>query len=585
MEKANIVETLEQIADLLELKGENAFKVRAYRSGARALENTDDPLGELIDSGRLASLDGIGKALVEKIGTLYRDGRLPYLDDLRASIPDGLVELLKIPFLGPKKVKKLYDELQIDGVETLRAAAESGRIRALAGFGAKTEEKILKGIENLQAWNARHLWSTARPEVERILDGLRSLPETLKAEAAGSFRRYRETIGDLDFIASSSQPEPLTDWFCSLEGVAEVTARGRTKSSIRLENGMQADLRIVPPDRFFYALHHFTGSKEHNVRLRQRALERGLSLSEWGLFNVDERSSENASDRQPDIEAHTEEDLFAALGLAWIPPELREDRGEIAEAEAGGGTFRDLVTPSSIRGVFHNHTTASDGRNTLQEMIAAAAARGWDYLGISDHSKSSYQASGLDEERLIAQIDLIREINASNEYQTHVFAGSEVDILRDGSLDFDDSILEQLDFVVASVHNAFSLSEAEMTQRIIRAIEHPCVTMLGHLSGRLLLRREPYPINIPKVIDAAIANATIVELNASPLRLELDWRHWRKAADAGLLCSINPDAHSIEHYDFVEFGVQIARKGWLRPENIVNTRPLSEVHEFLRLKK
>ena len=575
MDKSEIVAVLESIGELLELKGENPFKVRAYQSGARALESLEEDLGILIEEERLGKIKGIGKALVDKITTLHEKGQLDYYDELKESVPEGLVEMLSIPGLGPKKIKKLYDTLEIESIDQLQQACEMGEVAALDGFGAKTEQKILTGIQNRVAYQARHHWWDAHSTSEPILDGLRQLPEVEQAEAAGSLRRKRETVGDLDFIVASDQPQPVMDWFVNLEGVEEVTAHGNTKSSVRFQGGLQADLRVVPPAQFAFALMHFTGSKEHNVRMRQRALERGLSLSEWGLFDKDTDSKDA---RESVIQADSEAEIYQKLDLRFVPPELREDRGEIETGEKED--FPKLLESTDIRGLFHNHTTASDGRNTLAEMTRASEELGMDYLGISDHSKSSFQASGLDEERLLRQIEDIRTLNESGQFKCHVFSGSEVDILRDGSLDFADDILAQLDYVVASVHNSFSLSENEMTDRIIKAIENEHVTMLGHLTGRLLLQREAYAVNIPKVIDAALANDTIIELNANPWRLDMDWRYWRQASDRGLQCSINPDAHNTQGLVFFVAGVNVARKGWLTKEKVFNCRSVEDVKAY-----
>lgn len=577
MDKASIAQILDDIAALLELKGENPFKVRAYQAGARALESLNEDLATVIAEERLGKIKGIGQALVEKITTLHTEGSLPYYDELRASVPDGLVEMLEIPGLGPKKIRKLHQALGVDTIAALQKACEEAKVESLDGFGAKTQQKILEGIRNREAYGRRHLWWDAFQVAEPLLEGLRQLPEVQRAEHAGSLRRKRETVGDLDFIVASDKPGPIMDWFTSLPEVVEVTAKGETKASVRLEDGLQADLRVVPDAQFFFALHHFTGSKEHNVRMRQRALDRGLSLSEWGLGSKDESGK---LDRASSLEVDSEEGLFALLDLAYIPPELREDSGEIEAAESNA--IPRLVEYGDIRGCFHNHTNASDGHNTLDEMVAGADKRGWEYLGIADHSKASYQARGLDEARLLEQMKAIRALNDSGKYRCHVFCGSEVDILKDGSLDFEDSLLEQLDYVVASVHNAFSLSDDAMTARIIKALENPYVTMLGHPTGRLLLRREAYPVHLGKVVDAAIANGKIIELNANPWRLDLDWRYWRKAAERGLLCAINPDAHRVEGLDHVEAGVNIARKGWLTREVILNCRPLEEVSSYFR---
>jgi DNA polymerase (family X) len=377
---------------------------------------------------------------------------------------------------------------------------------------------------------------------------------------------------------------PVMAWFTALPGVREVTARGETKSSVRLEDGLQADLRVVPPETFAYALHHFTGSKQHNVLLRQRALARGLSLSEWGLAPAAAGTGVDDAARPASIvPAAGEAEIFAALGLAFIPPELREGLGEIEAAEAG--PLPALLEYRDIRGTFHNHTTASDGRESLEAMALAAAGRGWEYLGLADHSRASFQANGLDEERLAAQLATIRKYNASGAAPLHVFAGVECDILPDGRLDLADGILRQLDYVVVSVHSALGQSEEDMTRRIIRAVEHPCTTMLGHVTGRLLLAREPSHVDISRVIDAAAAHGVIIELNANPHRLDLDWRWWRRAAEKGVLCCINPDAHAADQLDFVRAGVQVARKGWLTREHVLNTRPLAEVRRLLVAKR
>lgn len=581
MEKADIVDILEEIAELLELKGENAFKVRAYSAGARALETLEEDLGTVIVEERLGDIKGIGKALVEKITSLHETGRLDYYDKLKASVPETMIEMLEIPGLGPKKIKKVYDELAVDSIDKLAAACQADQVAGLAGFGKKTQEKILAGIANREAYAARHHWAEAYAAAEPILAGLRRLKQVERAEHAGSLRRKMETVGDLDFLVASTEPAPIMDWFTAQPGIVEVTAHGETKSSIRLEGGLQADLRVVPPAQFFYALHHFTGSKNHNIRMRARALERGLSLSEWGLFPEETRASKDdapkPSERDPDP-IDGEADIFAQLELAYIPPELREDRGEIEAAEKD--ELPKLLEPGDIRGVFHNHTTASDGRATLEEMVWGAQDLGFEYLGIADHSKSSFQASGLNEERLLAQCEAIRALNETKKFKTYVFTGSEVDILSDG-LDFPDELMAQLDYVVASVHAGMTNDEAVMTRRLIRALENEHVTMLGHLTGRLLLKREGYPVDVPKVIDAAIANGKIIELNANPWRLDMDWRHWHKAAERGLLTAINPDAHDPAQLAFYINGVYAARKGWLQPQHVLNTRSLKEVKEYL----
>ena len=579
MNKNEISGALAEIATLLELKGENPFKIRAYQSGARALEGVEEgELSRLVDAGELQSVKGIGEALAQKISELRLTGRLEFLDKLRASVPPGLVEMLQIPGLGPKKILALHGQLGISDIAALAAACTEGRVAALSGFGEKTQEKILAGIRNREAYAKRHLWWEAAEIAGPIVSGLRALPQVKRCEAAGSLRRGLETVGDLDFIVAAEESAPVVQWFTSQPGVQEVTAQGGTKASVRFAGGLQADLRIVPEAQFAFALHHFTGSKQHNVEMRQRALARGFSLSEWGLSATGEASS-----AAPIPTVSEERDLFAALGLAFVPPELREGLGEIEAAERG--PLPRLIEAGDIRGAFHNHTHASDGGNTLAEMTAAAQELGWEYLGIADHSKASFQANGLNEERLLRQVEEIRVLNASGRFRTKVLAGVECDILADGRLDLDDAALAALDYVVVSVHGGFAQDEAVMTARIIRALEHPSVTMLGHLTGRLLLRREGYQVDAGKVIDAAIEHGVVIELNASPWRLDMDWRHWRKAAERGLLCAINPDAHDISGLGHVRAGVNVARKGWLEPRHVITTWPLAKVEGWLAARR
>lgn len=564
------------------IEGENPFKIRAYATGARVLETMEDDLGEVIAEKRLASIKGIGSALVDKIETLHATGELEYYTKLRASVAPGLIEMLDIPGLGGKKVKA-YDALGVESIDALKAACEAGEVAALKGFGVKSEQKILTGIANRAAYAKRHLWWDARAMAEPILAGLRALPQVTRAEVAGSLRRLKETVGDLDFIVASADPQSVMDWFVAQDAVQEVTAHGVTKSSVRFESGLQADLRVVPTEQFAFALHHFTGSKEHNVAMRQRALARGYSLSEWGLKPSQSSGSEAWRAGSGEFNVSSERELFEFLGLQEIPPEMREGMGELETYTPSTGSGQGKVVPpllvskEQIRGVFHNHTTASDGRATIEEMAEGAQALGFDYLGLADHSKASYQANGLNDERVLKMIEQIRAFNESGESPVHIFSGIECDILPDGSLDLEDATLAALDYTVMSVHSSFSQSEDEMTARVIRAIEHPATMMLGHLTGRILLRREPYKIDLHKVIDAAIANKVIIEINANPKRLDLDWRLWRRATERGLMCAINPDAHKVEGLRYFEAGVNIARKGGLVPEQILNCRDVQGV--------
>lgn len=582
MEVREIVGRLEEIGTLLELKGENPFKVRAYQSGARALESLEEDLDDLIEEDRLHEVKGIGKALTEKIIELRQTGELAFYDNLRESIPDGLIEMLEIPGFGPKKIRKVHESLGIETIDDLKEACESGKIAELPGFGKKSAENILKGIANRIAYGARHLWWDVQEVALPLLEELRELKAVERAEVAGSFRRARETVGDLDFIVSSSDPGLVMDWFTTRGNVVEVTAKGETKSSVRFEGGLQADLRVVPDDRFVFALHHFTGSKDHNVKMRQRALAQGLSLSEWGIFKKGEDPAEDdfkPTDRPLARKGIKEEkDLFKALGMDFVPPEQREGIDEIELAETG--ELKPPLPLDVLKGTFHNHTKASDGHNTLEEMAQAAADRGLEYIGIADHSKASFQANGLDADRLLEQVRRIRELNDSGELPARLFAGCEVDILKDGSLDFEKSVLEQLDYCVLSVHGSMSgQSEAEMTVRLIKALETDCgcLKILGHPTGRLLLRREGYAVNLRKVIEAAAANGVLIELNANPWRMDMDWRHWAGAAEQGVPCVITADAHAVEDLDYLRGGILCARKAGLQPGDIFNTQSLDQI--------
>ncbi|MFP4352629.1 MAG: DNA polymerase/3'-5' exonuclease PolX [Puniceicoccaceae bacterium] len=571
MDRDEIVEILEEIAVLLQIKGENTFKSRAYENAARALERTGGSLGTLVEEGRLAELDGVGKALAEKIETLHRTGKLDYYEKLKEAVPEGLRRMADIAGLGGKSIHRIHSELGVETVRGLREACESGEVAALKGFGEKSAAKIRNGIENLERFSRRRLLPDAEEAAGPILDGLRALPAVIRAEVAGSLRRRRETVGDLDFLVAAGEAGEIMEWFTGWKDAADVIARGRTKSSIRLRSGFQADLRVVSEDQFAGALHHFTGSKDHNVRMRKRALERGLSLSEWGL---QKRGGGGGYETVRD-----EKDLFARLGMEWIPPELREGGPEIEWAETG--RLPVLVELADIRGALHNHTSASDGRGTIADMAAAAADLGWEYLGIADHSRSSVQANGLDEERLRRQIDEIRAFNRDGGSPVHVFAGTECDILKDGSLDFPDDLLGGLDYVVASVHQAGSGGDGAITRRIVRALEHPAVTLLGHPTGRLLLRRDPYPVDLARVIDAAAANGKWIEINAHPRRLDLDWREWERAREKGVLACVNPDAHRPEGLAHIRFGVDVARKAGLTAGEVANTCGLAAMKKRL----
>ena len=569
MTKDQVASALREIGTILELQGENPFKCRAYLNGARTLETSATDLTELVRTNRLGELPGIGDALREKITTLITTGKLPYLEELRSSIPAGLLPLLDLPGLGPKKLRALRDKLKIESLEALTQACQDGRLAALEGFGEKTAANLLEAIDRHANYKKLHRLGTALPAARTLLEHLKQSPLVLHAEIAGSLRRGKEVVKDLDLIASSKKPKEVMKLFVSSPNVEKIVNHGETKSSVILAGGIPCDLRVIPPESWATALAHFTGSKEHNIALRQRAIDRGLHLSEWGLLKGKSKTPLKLKD---------EKELHKALGLAFIPPELREDSGEIAAAEKD--ELPDLLTRDQIRGCLHNHTLASDGQDSLSSMAQAAVEQGLEWLGIADHSKSSFQANGLDAKRLETQIEEIRLLNSKKPKCT-LLAGTECDILKDGKLDFPDSLLSELDYVVASVHSGFTSDEKEMTQRIIRAMENPHVTCLGHPTGRLLLEREAYPLNIPKILDAAAATGTWIELNANPWRLDLDWRWWHKARDLGILCCINPDAHKTSHLRFLDFGVTLARKGWLRAQDVVNTRTLSQLRKLL----
>ena len=576
MTREAAAEILNRIALLLELKGENPFKTRAYKMGAEIVESYAGDIMQLAAEEKLAGIKGIGDALRDKLHEMATTGKLEFYEKLKAEFPETLFELFEISGLGPKKIAALYMTLKVGSIADLKRVCESGEAAKISGFGDKTVAKILEGIafheEHASEFRLDQVYALA----QNILEALRGHPDVSRAEVCGSFRRGKEVVHDLDFLVSTKHPERVIGDFVKLPEVEKIIAQGGTKASVYASNGVQCDLRAVSSAEFPFALNYFTGSKEHNVMMRQRALDQGLSLNEYGFTVVGDRASTDTAT------VHEERDIYRSLGLDYIEPELRENTGEIEAAERG--KLPRLIELENLRGVFHNHTTASDGKATLREMAEAAQELGMQYLGIADHSKSSFQANGLHEDRLRAQIAEIRALNAEFDGHFHIFAGSEVDIHKDGTLDFDDGLLAELDYVVASVHSVFNLPEAEMTARIIRAIENPHVTMLGHVTGRLLAQRPAYAVNIPKIIDAAAANGTIIELNASAWRLDMDWRWWRLAKEKGVKCSINPDAHSTHGLQDVLFGVRAARKGWLTRSDVINCLPLGEVEEALRAK-
>ncbi len=574
MDRSQVARILEEIGVLLELQGENAFKCQAYHRAARQMEALEEPLEDLIARGRLGEVPGIGERLREQISTLVQTGTLPLLEDLRAKTPAGLFEVLRVPGLGPKKVKALHDQLGVDSLDTLRAACDAGQVAALKGFGERTQEKILEGIAFLSQSGGRVRIDQAEALAALLVAGLKDVPGLLRLEVGGSLRRRRETIKDIDLLASARDPKAVMARFVALPQVVQVAAHGETKSSVvvssPLASGvtMNADLRVVTDKQFPFALHYFTGNKDHNVAMRQRAQDRGLKLNEYELAGP-----------KKSVSCKDEAAVFAALGLDDIPPELREHTGEIEAA--AGHTLPDLVEARDICGVFHCHTTWSDGRDTVEAMARAAQDLGLEYLGLADHSQSLTVAGGLSPAQVRKQQAEIDTVNAGLK-GFRLFKGIECDILPDGGLDYTDDLLATFDYVVASVHSHFGQSRAEMTGRIIRALEHPRVTMLGHATGRLLLRRDAYAVDLEAVLQAAAAHGKMVEINAHPQRLDLDWIHCKRARALGVKLVINPDAHSTGEIGLFRYGVDVARRGWLEKKDVFNTLPLKDMVKALK---
>jgi DNA polymerase (family 10) len=577
MTKEEIAKIFEQIARLLELKGENPFKIRAYLHAARALEAVSGDLSEIIEKDGLREIEGIGKTIAEKITTLVQTGRLEYYEKLQGEFPPEIGVLFELQGLGARKIKVLYETLGISSIIMLERACREGQVATLQGFGAKTAENILKAIEQRRRNVGQFRLGDVMALAEELLEEIRTHPLVILAQIAGSYRRRKELVRDLDFIVSTREPKEVFTDFVGHPQVESVLAHGNTKASVLLTSGIQCDLRAVTSAEYPFALNYFTGSKEHNVRLRTRALDRGWSLNEYRFSTAEGREL-----KKPLPEVHMEADIYRALDLPYIEPELREDRGEFEAAE--NGQLPHLIEWPNLRGTFHCHTTDSDGAASLEEMAEAARELGLQYLGIADHSKSSFQANGLDEKRLARQVECIRKFNEGHE-DFRLFAGIECDIRKDGSLDFSDDVLAQLDYIIVSVHASLTLSEAAMTNRIIKAIGSPYVSMLGHLTNRLLLAREPYKVDVPAIIEAAAETHTIIELNANPWRLDMDWRWWPLARNRGVKCAINPDAHSVSGLQDLIFGVGAARKGWLGRDDVINTLPLGKIEKELRVKR
>jgi len=580
MDKDQVAEILVEIGTLLELKGENPFKTRAYLNAARTIESLSEPLAKIVAEKRLGQIKGIGQALEKKITELVETGKLAYYDELKASIPPGLIAMLEISGLGPKKIQALNKKLGVDSVEKLEAACKAGKVAELDCFGEKTQANILEGIERRRTYASKHLLSDALAAAEPLLESLRAHPQVIRCNIGGSLRRFREVIGDIDLLASSKKPAAVIKSFVSLPGITKVTAKGETKASAILENGIQCDLRVVSDREYPFALMYFTGNKEHNIVMRQRAIQRGLRLNEYGLF----KSKEETRDPKLLVPCRDEAEIFAKLGLPFIPPELREDHGEFAGGEKDA--FPQLIEWTDLRGALHSHSIWSDGHNQLGEIADYMDNLGLEYWAITDHSKSSFQANGLDVKRVREQIKEIKKINerfARCGSRFCLLTGIEVDILRD-RLDFDDDLLAELDVVVASLHVP-SNNEVENTKRLIRAAQNPFVHMIGHMTGRLLLEREAYPMNAQAVIDMCAETGTWIELNCNPHRFDLDWRLWPYAKSKGVKCVINPDAHRNEHASFLRLGAGVGRKGWLEKADVINASPLKVLLKELKSKR
>jgi DNA polymerase (family 10) len=570
MAEKSVPEILEEIGALLEIKGENPFKSRAYYNAAKTLSGIDD-LNEVIKEKKLKEIKGIGEAIAGKIEEYVETGRMIYFEELKEQVPVSLLELLQIPNLGPKKIKVLFDDLGITNVGELEYACKENRLVGLPGFGEKTQEKILRGIEFVKRHKGEYLVGDVYPLAYDIKEKLQAIAKGSTVEVCGSIRRRKEIVRDIDILVGGGDVRSITAFFTSLPVVEEIIVSGETKTSCRLKSGIEADLRIVTKEEFPYALMYFTGSKEHNVKLRGIAKKKGFKLNEYGLF-----------DGEKLITLNSEDEIYNMLGLTYIVPELREDTGEIEIA--GRGELPRLVEMSDIKGTFHVHTEFSDGIDSIEKIVQMAKRLEFTYIGISDHSKSAYYAGGLKIEDLYRQWEIIDTLNA-RETDFHIFKGIESDILPDGSLDYDADILERFDFVIGSIHSSFHLKKDEQEGRIIKAMNNTYMTILGHPTGRLLLSREGYDIDMRTIIDVAAQTGTIIELNASPYRLDIDWRYMKHAKEKGVMISINPDAHAATGLAEIFYGIGIARKGWQEKKDILNTRTTAEITEILRRRK
>jgi len=565
---ADIASMFNEIADLLDILGENPFRIRAYRNAARTCQELGRELRDMVEKQEdLKTLSGIGDDLAAKIKEMVETGTCRTLEKLRKELPAAITDLLRIPGLGPKRVKTLWKELKIESLDQLKEAARQGKVRTLTGFGEKIEQQILNAIKVRAETGQRFLMAVVAPYAETLVGYLKNVAGVRRVEIAGSFRRWKETVGDVDILAVAEAGSPIIDRFVAYDEAVNVLAKGDTKSSIKLRSGLQVDLRVVDDASFGAAMNYFTGSKAHNIAIRKLGQQAGLKINEYGVFKGDKR-----------IAGKTEEKVYKSVGLPLIPPELREDTGEIEAAREG--RLPKLVEPDDIRGDLHAHTIASDGQQTILEMAQAAAERGYEYLAITEHSRRLAMTNGLDARRLRKQMAEIDKINGKLKGLT-VLKGIEVDILEDGSLDLDDDVLGELDFVIGSVHSLFKLPREKQTERILRAMDRPHFTILGHPTGRMLLSREPYDVDIERVIQHARERGRFLELNAHPMRLDLDDAHCRMAKEAGVLVSIDTDAHSTVELANMRYGIGQARRGWLEKKDVLNTRSLKQLRPLL----
>ena len=560
---AEIAAAFEELGDLYELDGAVSYRVIAYRTAAKAVRDAPVSVMALTREGRVTTLPGIGKTLEEKLRALDETGDIPAAVKLRAKFPSGLIAVMHLPGFGAKRAKLLYDELGIDSLEALRAAAEAGQIRSVRGLGARVEQNLLRALADHEEGGGpapRILLSRALPVAEQIAGALRDHPAADRVEIAGSLRRMADTAKDVDIIATASDPGALISTLSSLPLVESVAASGDAGARVVTHTGVKVDLRVVAPDQFGNVLQHLTGSKAHNVQLREAAVRRGLHVSEYGI--LDDATGET-------LRCPREEAVYERLGYAWIPPELREGRGELEAAARN--ELPALISLDDLRGDLHCHTTLSDGRQTLEQMVDAARARGWEYLAVTDHSASHGFGDHVTAEMLEARIDEVAELNARLD-DIVVLAGTESNILPDGSLDYPDELLERLDWVIGSVHTSFAMDEAAMTERVIAAVEHPWLDALGHPTGRKIETRPPYAIDMTRVIEAAARTGTMIEINAAPDRRDMNEIHARAAAEAGVMVLVDSDAHSARNFDLLRYGIATARRAWLTPAQVANTR-------------